>query len=458
MLATARPPRELPELEDVPRTPLEVTLRRGSRLISRKVGLIKSIRRGLHKAQEPAFFSVGSELTNSSRYSGMPLSPLCSGGGETLEHALASTLGESVERYCMNYCDKSQTFVAPYREVADEAVSPELVRLYSRRQVEEAGPDSRLTYFDEDTPVRWVWGTSLPTGRPRLIPASLVYMHHHLEDGEADVGRSTSTGLAAGVTLEEAILSGILEVLERDAFMISWLQRRVRGEIRIDDDRLTELLERRFFTRHPSVSLRLFDLTLDVPVPTVTAVLERPTEFGKVLCVTAAARLSAPAAVRKTLAELGQLFSFFRYLAQRDWEPEPDFSNVTDFDYHSLLYLRRPELIPEAFAFCRQAPEIPLGEIPDRSTGRVLGDLRFCMEKLEQAGLETVVVDVTTPDVREAGFWVVRVLVPGMVPMHGDNRPFLGIRRLYDLPRDLGWDREGWDPQAGLNPYPHPFP
>jgi ribosomal protein S12 methylthiotransferase accessory factor len=458
MLATARPPRELLELRDVPHTPIEETLRRGSRLISRKVGLIRSIRRGLHKAQEPTFFSVGSELINQSRSTGMAIPPLCSGGGESLAQALASTLGESVERYCMSYCDKSGTLVAPYREVAEDAVSPDLARLYTQEQVEAAGPDAPLTYFDEETPVRWVWGTSLTEGRARLVPASLVYLRREIEEGEADVGSNPSTGLAAGVTLEEAILSGLLEVIERDAFMISWLQRRVRGEIRVDDGSLTELLDRRFFARHPSVDLRLFDLRLDLPVPTVMAVLRRPTDFGPVLCVTAAARLSAQAAARKALAEQGQLFSFFRYLVRQDWQPEPDFSNIATFDHHSLLYLRRPELIPKALAFCREAPEVLLSQIPDRSTGRVRSDIHFCLDSLQEAGYEAIVVEVTTPDVAEAGFRVVRVVVPGMMPLHGDARRFLAVRRLHDIPVRLGWEDQGWDPGAGLNPYPHPFP
>jgi ribosomal protein S12 methylthiotransferase accessory factor len=453
-VAVAAPPGLEIELQDVDRTPAEETIRRGSRLVSRKVGVIRSVRRSLHKTQEPAIYSLGGELTDLSRYSSLRTPPLSSGGGETLAAALAATIGESAERYCMNFFDAGATVVAPYREVAEDAVSPERARLYSREQIESLGEKSRVEYFTEDTRIRWVWGYSLTDQRPRLVPASLVYIHHPRGDGEAEIGSNASTGLAAGATLEEAILSGLLEIFERDAFILSWLHRRVGARIHVDDPELDELLARRFHARHPSVDLRLFDLTLDFGIPVVMLALKRPAEFGTAFGVTAAARLSPRAAAVKAVHESGQLFTLFRHMLDRDWQPAPDFSNVTDFELHTLLYLRRPELIPEAMSFCdHPGREVALSQMPDLSTGRVLGDLRLCLERLKAGGFEAVVVDLTTPDIRQVGLRVVRVVAPGLVPLHGDHLRYLGVQRIRELPRRLGWDTD-----AGLNPYPHPFP
>jgi ribosomal protein S12 methylthiotransferase accessory factor len=61
--------------------------------------------------------------------------------------------------------------------------------------------------------------------------------------------------------------------------------------------------------------------------------------------------------------------------------------------------------------------------------------------------------------VAQAGLFVVRVIVPGLVPLHSNHlRPFLGVRRLYDVPVRLGWERDGWRAETGFNPFPHPFP
>jgi ribosomal protein S12 methylthiotransferase accessory factor len=110
-------------------------------------------------------------------------------------------------------------------------------------------------------------------------------------------------------------------------------------------------------------------------------------------------------------------------------------------------------------AFDAVTEEVAFSDIPDRSTGRVLGDIELCVEMLREAGKEVVVVDITTPDIRDVGLHVVRVLIPGLVPLHGNHSfQYLGAPRLHEIPYIMGWDKQGWTPEAGLNRMPHPFP
>jgi len=102
---------------------------------------------------------------------------------------------------------------------------------------------------------------------------------------------------------------------------------------------------------------------------------------------------------------------------------------------------------------------VPLSHLPDHSTGRVLDDIDHCVTCLGRAGYEVIVADVTTPDIAEVGLSVVRVIVPGLAPLHSNHlRPFLGVRRIFEVPFRLEWNRRGWSPESGLNPFPHPFP
>ena len=321
----------------------------------------------------------------------------------------------------------------------------------------------RLDYFDEETRIRWVWGYSLTGRRPRLVPATMVYLQYALDDDEQAPGRNASTGLAAGYTLEEAILTGLYEVIERDAFTLCWLHRRVGRRLLVDDPELSNRLRTHFYCDRPGVDLRLFDITLDIQVPSVFATMRRPAEFGPVLCVSSVTRLSPREMVRKALREVGQGLPYLRFLLHqlRDWQPAPDFSDLRTFDHHCTLYAKRPELIPAALSFCDEPHgEAVLSELSDRSSGSVLTNLETCVEMVRQAGdYEVIVVDITTPDVRELGLHVVRVLVPGLVPLHGNHSfPYLGVRRLWELPSKLGWEASGRDAATGLNPYPHPFP
>jgi ribosomal protein S12 methylthiotransferase accessory factor len=457
---------EVPEglrvtLREVAAIDARETLRRASRLVSRRVGILRAVGPGVTYAQDPAVFSAGtvsSQLSFSQRIA----NPSKAGGaGETLEVSLAAAIGEAVERYSMLFYDKSRMIFAAYRDLKGPAVSPDLLRLHSRQQVESPKRRGRLAYFDDDSRLRWIWGWSLTHDRARLVPAALVYLGYGHDPEEAAIGSNASTGLAAGLAQEAAILSGLYEVIERDAFAISWLFRQVRRKVLVDDSELQARLRSAFAVDHSDVSLDLFDLTFDIPMTSILAVLRRPAEFGPALCLGAASRLSPRQAARKSLLELGQGLPYLRVLTAQyqSWDAKEDFSDLTSFDDHLMLYNKNPKMADEALAFYESAPVESLSAIPDRSTGTIKGDIERCVDLLAQAGHEVIVVDLTTADLRETGFSVVRVLVPGLIPLHGDhNLPYLGVARLREAPWRLGWVDRDRDPLTTLNPLPHPFP
>jgi ribosomal protein S12 methylthiotransferase accessory factor len=447
------------ELTDVPRSDPWEAVRRGSRMLSNRVGIVRKVAQGCTHAQDPRTFSCGIVAADISQFCPSANSSKGGGGGDSLIRALAATLGEAVERYSMFFYDKRKMILASYREVADDAVSPDLLRLYSQAQIDALGGRSRAQYFTEDSRIRWVWGYSLTHERPRLVPASFVYMNYRYGDDEAIIGSNASTGLAAGLTVEEAILVGIYEVVERDAFTVAWLKRRHGRRLIVDNDGLTHLLVDRFHAGHPRVSITAYDLTSDVAIPSIFMVMKRPAEFGQTVCVGTATRLEPAAALKKCCFEVGQAFPYFRFLLGqlKAWQPAADYSDVNSFDHHAIFYTKRPELVPDAFEFLDTGvPEVPLSSMPSQATGRVLADVRRCVDLVRAVGLEVIVTDITTPDVRDIGMRVVRVMIPGMVPLHGVHRyPFLGAKRLAQFRAEGAWS--GGDP-AAINPYPHPFP
>jgi ribosomal protein S12 methylthiotransferase accessory factor len=460
-MQTAPPrPAEL-ELRDVPASDLWETLRLGSRLISRKVGLIRRVVETRYQAQDPAVFSAGVLPADLSRVLSEGEALKAGGAGDNAATALVSAIGEAAERHCAFFYDRDAMVFGTFRELGEDAAPPDLLRLFSCEQIERfgsRGPD----YFDESSRIGWVWGYSLTERRPRLVPASLVFLNYRPAADEARIGLNASTGLASGATREEAILNGLLEIVERDGFTIAWLHRQAGRRIEVDDDGLQRALRTRLWADRPSVDIKIFDLTTDVPIPVIFMVMRRQAESGPVACVGTASRVSPRQAVFKCVQEAGQNFPYLRYLldSEKDWQPAADFSNLINFDYHFLSYLKRPDLIPPAFAFCDECSDrVALSELPDRSSGRVLADIEYCVASLGEAGYEVIVTDITTPDIAEVGLSVVRVIVPGLVPLHGQHpRPFLGVRRLFEVPLRLGWDRRGWSPESGLNPFPHPFP
>src|SRR5581483_8593241 len=143
------------------------------------------------------------------------------GSGLSLREARAAAIGEAVERYSASVVDLDACVVATARELGSQAVDPTRFALFSDSQY--ATPGFPYVRFDRDMRISWVAGVSLPDRAPAWLPAQLVHLAGH--ENEPRICRTTSSGLACHATEEEATLRALLELLERDAFMITWRAR-----------------------------------------------------------------------------------------------------------------------------------------------------------------------------------------------------------------------------------------
>lgn len=433
-----------------PSHPLE-TISKGISLISPYTGVVQEIVMSSRLVDDPMVFSFGIRACNTTRFYQHLYEGRSGGAGCSEEEALAATIGEVIERYCSIFYNKKVCLFASYKDISSDAVNPNSFASFSDKQYERE--NFPFVRFTEESRTYWVKGYSLTTGQEKWLPCPLVYLAYQYEPQEDFIGHSTSTGLSAGNTLEEAILGGIYEVVERDAFMIFWLNKLSMPCITLEDE-LKELFEERF-----NVGIGewyMLDISSDIGIPTFLSVNIGKRDFGQYVAVGTASRLNPKDAVRKTLIEVGQTGPYFRYEVQqyKDWQPENDFSNVTNFSHHAIFYIKRPDLINPAFEFIRGNKEQDfLNRIDKNGDGSILGNIQTCVKRLREKGYEVIVTDVTTREIKDMGLYVVKVLIPGLVPLHGDHRfPFLGTKRLYEVPAVLGYKKNE------MNSFPHPFP
>ncbi|WP_437317633.1 TOMM precursor leader peptide-binding protein [Sorangium sp. So ce385] len=341
-----------------------------------------------------------------------------SGKGRTPAQARASALCEAIERHCAIFQGDEPRVRARLDELGDGAVHPQLLQgisdsQYRAREVTNARTrDARLLVpprFDERTPIEWspVW--SLTEKRHRYVPTEYCYLNAPVRRDE-QCCPFNSNGNAAGNCLEEAILQGYLELVERDAVAVWWYNRvqRPRVDLASFEDPFFFALEEHY--RKLGWSVRVLDLTHDLEIPSFVALAEGPD--GAHFYPGFGCHLDARVGISRALTELNQIFD-----PSLRASPLWDSSAVRDPFY---LY-PSPAMAPRARA-----------DYPAFEAGDILTAVEECVARAERVGLETMVLDQTRPDI---GLCVVKVVVPGL----RHYWPRFGPGRLYQVPVREGW-------------------
>jgi ribosomal protein S12 methylthiotransferase accessory factor len=438
-------------------TPVSVTLQKARRIVDPKVGVIRWLAQRTLDPGDPRIFVYVSECCDTSRLGALRCSRYGGSAAVDPQRAQAAALGETIERYCSAVYTESDFINAAYSELPPAtAVPPESFALFSERQ--HARGEFHFHPFTRDTKVHWVQGISLTRDQPSLVPACFVYVPYEFSRFEPCITVSHSTGLACANTLEEALLTGLCEVVERDAFMLTWLHRLPAPKLSLDeieDETASLVIER---LRSAGLEVRVSVITTDIGIPTFLALLIDRSGAGPAAAIATRADLNPTHGVIRVLEEAALTWLVVKDMMRA--EPESPGGEESMFLSRSEYLLRyaRPEMLP-VFDFLLESPgTIAFGDLPDRSTGDVLDDLETSLLLVKERGFDVLSVDVTTADIREAGFAVGRVIVPGLQPLDVDEvRRFRGGRRLYDAPRLLGYrDRAATEDE--LFEEPHPFP
>jgi oxazoline/thiazoline synthase len=339
------------------------------------------------------------------------------GKGSTAEQGEASALMEAIERYSGIFQGDEIRVSRRFTDFAPgDAILPNDVLLFSDAQYRGdqapmAGPHEAQDPFDRSAEIEWspVW--SLRDRRFKYLPTSLLYFSYSGPGAD-------SNGCAAGNTLEEAIVQGFLELVERDAYAIWWYNRLERPEVdlgQFDDSYIRDLQSQLAETGR---RLWMLDITSDLGVPSFVTIAhwvensEEYVEFGS------GAHFDARIAALRAMTELNQFLSIGLMggrIAQ----------NTSHDDFPPFRLQDFPYLIPTGTSVLRPGFGTDFGHLDKRE--QVLA----CVRLAKQAGLDFLVLDQTRPDIEVP---VVRVIVPGLRHFYRRFAP----GRLYDVPVKLG--------------------
>lgn len=337
------------------------------------------------------------------------------GKGRSPAQARASALCEALERCAAVYQGDEPTRRARMSELGPGAVHPDLLQNFSDAQRTRAGAASQTNprtfvppKFEEHTELDWTPAWSLTHDERRWVPTSYCYSHMFAAP-DARWCVFNPNGHAAGNCIEEAILQGLLELVERDAVAIWWYNRLPRPAVNLESFEQPYFTALREWYRSVGWEAWVLDLTNDLGIPCFAA-LAQPVAGGP-YAIGFGCHLDARLAVQRAMTELNQLF-----------EPNSQSSPWGDGDLGSEQYLHPSSSrssVPQDFPVLCHSSDLR-------------EDVRTCIRRMAAAGLETLALDMSRPDVDLS---VAKVMVPGLRHIW----PRFGTGRLYDVPVELGW-------------------
>lgn len=439
-------------MQNTPFTPIPEALERLEAAVSPVVGIVRDVAPAMYAADEPRLYSFSCELASSVRTTGYPTPGRAGSAHADAARARAASIGEALERYAATFVPDGLV-VAAARELEDEAVAPETFALFHDRQFALGLPFVR---FSETTRISWVTGFSLTDGRPVALPAQLVFLGP-VGDDESPIGYPTSNGLACGPTLVEAVLAGLLELVERDAMMIAWSNRLSLPRLRWEAGSVIDGLDRTTFAP-TGLRYDVVDTSAFFGIPATIGVVHGATGERAALAVGAGCARSIHDAWRTSLAEGFSILRWLRGILLE--EPRVRLERPEDvrtLEDHMLFYATAERAVRAGFLTASTAercvddvPEVP-GDTPAEA-------VREIVRRLAARGVSAYAVDVTPSDVQELGLSVTHVVAPelcaldvfGAAPYRGGERRYRAAYEAGLAPRPLTYDE--------LNPLPHPFP
>jgi bacteriocin biosynthesis cyclodehydratase domain-containing protein len=349
-----------------------------------------------------------------------------SGKGRTVAQARTSAMMEAIERYSGVARGREPMLRASFAELEGRAVDPRRCLGFSDRQYAERDQTNPFAVaqayvpepFDHSADVDWVPAWSLTSNRNIFVAAGFCFYGYSLTPG----GRGNladSNGCAAAFSLEDSILRGILEIVERDAVGIWWYNRVLRpapslspeaaGEVNAVIEKYAEL----------GRSVSLLDVTNDLGIPAVAA-LSWERDTGAAMTAGFGADFDETGAVLRAITEMNQFL------------PEAidgGTARVAGVDIQNDSYLHAQA----------SAKAVPRRKWSAHPSDRIF---QFIALGGKQE-LDVIVVNQTRADI---GIPVTKVIVPGTC--HFWRR--LGFRRLYEVPGRMGWQTKS-TPEEELN-------
>lgn len=317
------------------------------------------------------------------------------GKGITKDHAKASAMMEGFERYSAERQDIDETIIASLSEIEEfgEYIDPKSLNLPKEFEKKDIS----------DLSLEWSKSIDLISNREYYIPTNAIYHPYISKDDSQSLFKSNTNGLASGNILEEAILHGIFEVIERDAWSIFELTHKNYAQIdisSIENEIIIDIIEK---FESEGIKIKLMDFTADIKIPTIAASADDTiTKDAGLLTLGMGTHLDPEVAILRALTEVAQSRATQINGARED-TVRADFAREAGYERMKRI---------NKFYFRDEEEQIKLSDIENKSTSSITRDIEIVKDELISNDIQKILYsNLTRPELDVS---VVRVVIPEM--------------------------------------------
>jgi len=365
------------------------------------------------------------------------------------EQARIKAIGESAERYTSAMISQAEWKIASAEELDGLAFDWE--RLPKLSVSELTDPQQALHSFSPHDSIRWIEAIDMHKQTCVYVPLILTHLYPRAWMSER-FAHPISTGTALHPDPRQAIVSAVLEVIERDALSLNWiLQRALRRiclqnhDARHFDEKTWKLLRQE--------DIVLYEATTDFGIPIVYARRYRPAHPKVVNVFGCACSFDVCSAISKSAREAIMIAHALESNVHNVPSDPCDCKYLVD----GAGMMMSPER-QDAFLFLDKSGHVVLDELlnnPPLVSGSAQDQCDWLISRTMHCDQPLYITEISCDEIKNVRLRAFRAIMPGLMPLSFVHRArFLGSRRLIDMHEY--WNLSG-TLEEHINPWPQPF-
>ncbi len=304
------------------------------------------------------------------------------GKGATPLQAEASAVMELAERFSFfSFCKNPDNFfVDTYHNLQNRAIPFEMIAQSVHDDSEDLDASKKIF---ENIPLKWTKAFNLTLDQEVLIPFNWFYTINEFN------------GPSAGNCIEEALLQGISEIVERHVSSVvnhNQLKVPAVNPDSATDPMVVEMLKK---YRRAGIKLYLSDFSLDTGIPSIGVLAYDPANFPEKseIVWTAGTTPDPEKALSRALTEVAQLAGDFNTSSNYVASGLPKFSSIDQADF-----------------IINPGKQVDIGSLPQLADDNIKVEIQNCLSALANKNMEVIVVNTMHPLLEIPAFYTI---IPG---------------------------------------------